>query len=102
MTADVLVPGLVQLKTHVEAVTGCEVPYTPAGRFIHVPPPCPRSDWANNFGQPWWRNDRYCIGTLSHTTRRVRIVNTLALQEQIIEVPHPHCCTFIFSVHVRP
>ena len=64
-------------------------PYTPMGRFIHVPPPCPRSDWANNFGKPWWKNEKYCIGILSSRTRRIRIINTLTLREQIIEVGAP-------------
>lgn len=79
-----------QLKTHVNPLTGCIGPYTPMGRFIHVPPPCPRSDWANNFGKPWWKNEKYCIGILSSRTRRIRIVNTLTLREQIIEVGSPH------------
>lgn len=75
-----------QLKTHVHPVTGCVVPYTPMGRFIHVPPPVPRSDWANNFGKPWWKNEKYCIGKLSKKTRSVRVINALTLQEQRIEV----------------
>ena len=79
-------PLSTQLKTHANPLTGCIVPYTPMGRFIHVPPPCPRSDWANNFGKPWWKNEKYCIGVLSSKTRRVRVINTLTLQEQIIEV----------------
>lgn len=81
---------LFQLKTHVNPLTGCIGPYTPMGRFIHIPPPCPRSDWANNFGKPWWKNEKYCIGILSSRTRRIRIVNTLTLREQIIEVGSPH------------
>ena len=56
------------------------------GRFIHIPPPFPRSDWANNFGIPWWKNSRYCVGTLSQRVRKIRVINTLTLQEQIIEV----------------
>lgn len=77
---------LPQVKTHVHPVTGCTVPYVPMGRFIHVPPPCPRSDWANNFGKPWWRNEAYCVGILSEKTRWIRVINTLTLQEQAIEV----------------
>ena len=56
------------------------------GRFVHVPPPVPRSDWANNFGKPWWKNEKYCIGKLSKKTRSIRVINTLTLQEQCIEV----------------
>lgn len=75
-----------QLRTHVDSLTGCTMAYTPMGRFIHVPPPCPRSDWANNFGKPWWKNERYCIGILSGKTRKIRIINSLTLQEQTVEV----------------
>ena len=84
-----------QLKTHIDPVTGCRVPYSPMGRFIDVPPPCPRSDWANDFGLPWWKNDKYCIGNLSQKTRRLRIINTLTLQEQTIEVCDSYLLIFI-------
>ena len=56
------------------------------GRFLHIPPPYPRSDWANNFGKPWWKNEALSIGVLSEKTRRVRIINTLTLEEQVVEV----------------
>lgn len=79
-------PDTKDIKTYIHPVTGCIAPYTPMGRFLHIPPPFPRSDWANNFGTPWWKDDRYCVGILSSRTRRVRIINTLTLQEQIIEV----------------
>lgn len=62
------------------------VPYTPMGRFIHVPPSYPRSDWATNFGVPWWKNSAYTVGFLSVRTRKVRIINALTQQEQTIEV----------------
>ena len=56
------------------------------GRFIHIPPRCPSTDWANDFGRPWWKDDSYCIGLLSNKTRKIRIINTLTSQEQILEV----------------
>ena len=71
---------------YIHPVTGCRAPYVPMGRFIHVPPPFPRSDWANNFGRPWWRDDQYYVGLLTAKTRQIRIVNMLTLQEQTIEV----------------
>ena len=79
-----------QIKTFVHPVTGCIAPYTPMGRFVHIPPPFPRSDWANNFGQPWWKNETYCIGLLSERNRRVRVINTLTLEEQVLEVRIAH------------
>ena len=74
------------MKTHIDPITCCVTPYTPMGRFVHIPPNCPRSDWSNNFGIPWWKNDIYNIGILTDKTRKVRLINTLTLQEQTIEV----------------
>ena len=79
-------PETKDIKTHIDPITGCTTLYCPMGRFIHVPPTYPRSDWANNFGCPWWLDDNYCIGLLTKKTRKVRIINSLTLQEQIIEV----------------
>jgi len=75
-----------EIKTYVDPVTNCEQYYTPNGRFIHVPPPYPTDDWANDFGRPWWKDDKYCVGVLSQKTRRIKVINTLTSQEVIIEV----------------
>ena len=75
-----------QIRTHVDPETNCTIPYTPHGRFIHIPPPCPSSDWANDFGRPWWKDDEYLVGILSKKTRMIKIINTLTSQEQVIEV----------------
>lgn len=74
------------IRTHVDPVTHCVIAYTPHGRFVHVPPPFPASDWVNDFGRPWWKDDSYCIGLLSKKTRLIKIVNTLTSQEHVIEV----------------
>jgi len=74
------------LQRSVDPVTKCMFPYTPFGRVLHTPPLCPRTDWANDFGRPWWQTESYCIGLLSQRTRKLRIVNTLTSQEQILEV----------------
>ncbi|KAG7464641.1 hypothetical protein MATL_G00167750 [Megalops atlanticus] len=74
------------IRTHVDPVSGCVKYYTPRGRFVHVPPPCPRTDWANDFGKPWWRDSRYEVGLLSAKTRWIRVINTLTSQEQSLEV----------------
>ncbi|KAJ3226022.1 Cytochrome b5 domain-containing protein 1 [Clydaea vesicula] len=76
------------LKTHINPLTGCECPYTPEGRFLHVPPPLPRSDWnSSELDQtPWWLEKSYCIGTLSKKTRFLKIINTLTKDEHTIEV----------------
>ncbi|XP_013393112.1 cytochrome b5 domain-containing protein 1 [Lingula anatina] len=79
-------PKTKDIRTHADPITGCLVPYTPHGRFIHIPPPCPATDWANDFGRPWWKDETYCVGILSKKTRFVKIINTLTSQEQTIEV----------------
>ena len=51
-----------------------------------MPPQLPRSDWANDFGKPWWQGSRYEVGWLSAKTRNIRIINTLTSQEHTLEV----------------
>jgi len=74
------------VKYHVDPETNLTVPYTPMGRFMHVPPKDPTSDWKNDFGTPWWRDEQFLIGRLSKSTRLVRIVNVLTKQEKLLEV----------------
>jgi len=73
---------------YVDPLTGCLMPYAPHGRFVHIPPPIPSSDWANDFIRPWWKDDLYCIGNLSKKTRYIKIINTLSSQDHIIEVTY--------------
>lgn len=79
-------PKTKDILRHVDPLTGCIKYYTPRGRFIHIPPPCPRTDWANDFGRPWFKDNRYEVGLLSAKTRWIRIINTLTSQEQRLEV----------------
>lgn len=79
-------PKTKDIRTHVDPMTGCVIPHTPHGRFIHIPPPMPSADWANDFGRPWWKDDSYCVGLLSAKTRIIKIINTLTSQEQVLEV----------------
>jgi hypothetical protein len=74
------------VRFHVDPETSLSVPYHPQGRFMHVPPKDPTSDWKNDFGTPWWRDEKYFIGNLSKSTRLVRIVNVLTKQEKLLEV----------------
>lgn len=64
--------------------------YTPRGRFVHVPPAGPRSDWACDVSQPWWADKRYEVGLLSAKTRWIRVINTLTSQEQRLQVGPDH------------
>ena len=60
----------------------------PNGRFLHVPPSSPNSNFDEvEFTVPWWVDDaRYCIGKLTTKTRFIRIVNTLTKGDDKIEV----------------
>ncbi|XP_001369257.1 cytochrome b5 domain-containing protein 1 [Monodelphis domestica] len=79
-------PTTQDIRTHIDPLTGCLKYYTPKGRFVHIPPQLPRSDWANDFGLPWWRDTDYQVGLLSPKTRFIRIINTLTTQEHTLEV----------------
>lgn len=74
------------IRHHIDPVTHCLLPYTPHGRFIHIPPPFPSSDFSNDFGIPWWKDEKYKIGVLSKKVRTVRILNVLTLQDHLVEV----------------
>ena len=66
-------------------MTGVEIPYTPFGRFVHVPPPLPRADWAAP-EIPWWLDSSKCIGKISKKIRKIKIINTLTKDEHVLEV----------------
>uniref|UniRef100_A0A8C4SCZ6 Cytochrome b5 domain-containing protein 1 n=1 Tax=Erpetoichthys calabaricus TaxID=27687 RepID=A0A8C4SCZ6_ERPCA len=79
-------PETKDIRTHIDPMTGCKKYYTPYGRFLHIPPPLPRTDWQNDFGCPWWKDRKYHIGSLTIKTRNIRIINTLTSQENTLEV----------------
>lgn len=72
---------------HINPETGLEEVYCPWGRYIHVPPQGPTSDWATDFVTPWWEDPRYYIGSFTQRTRKVTMVNLLTKQQQTLEVP---------------
>ncbi|KAG8431012.1 hypothetical protein GDO86_019557 [Hymenochirus boettgeri] len=79
-------PKTREIKTHIDPQTGCVKYYTPQGRFLHISPCFPCSDWDTDFGRPWWKDNTYQIGILSSKTRFISIINTLTSQEQTLEV----------------
>lgn len=74
-------------KTHIDPRTGLQEIYCPWGRYIHVPPQGPESNWATNYETPWWEDRRYYIGQAANRTRKVTIVNLLTKQKNTLEVP---------------
>ncbi|RKO95708.1 hypothetical protein CAUPRSCDRAFT_8931, partial [Caulochytrium protostelioides] len=80
-------PATSDLRTHVHPLTGTVAPFTPDGRFLHVPPVMPRADWSSDHvACPWWLDRQYHLGSLSRQARHIRIVNTLTQQEDVLEV----------------
>jgi hypothetical protein len=79
-------PKTKDIKHYIDPVTGCQLQYAPHGRFLHIAPQCPSTSWANDFRTPWWKDEKYCIGVLSQKTRLIKVINSLTLQSQTIEV----------------
>jgi hypothetical protein len=74
------------VKNKVDDLTNLELPHLPNGRFLHVPPTEPTTVWRTNFGTPWWKDQKFCIGNLSEKTRTVEIVNILTQQRDLLTV----------------
>lgn len=72
-------------KTHYDEQRGLFLPYTPMGRFLHVPPPDP-DDREPPVAAPWWKDEGYVIGKLSRKVRPLRVVNTLTKQADVLHV----------------
>lgn len=52
------------IKTYIDPVRNIEMPYTPNGRFIHVPPSDP-TEWSTDYDLPWWKDPKYIIGKVN-------------------------------------
>ena len=61
------------------------MPYTPYGRFIHVPPPDPEDKIAS-IELPWWKDNTYIIGKLTKKTMKIKITNMLTHKDDIIKI----------------
>ncbi|XP_029283816.1 LOW QUALITY PROTEIN: cytochrome b5 domain-containing protein 1-like [Cottoperca gobio] len=94
-------PETKDVLRYVDPLTNCGRYYTPRGRFVHVPPPVPRSDWASDIGPPWWRDGCYDVGLLSAKTRWIRVVNTLTSQEQQLQVCSEETLAEILQRYLR-
>ena len=61
------------------------MPFTPAGRFIHVPPPDPM-DNTIAVQTPWWVDNKYVVGELTAKTRMIKLINMVTRGEDVITV----------------
>ncbi|GMH44232.1 hypothetical protein BSKO_12166 [Bryopsis sp. KO-2023] len=75
------------VRTYINPENNIETPYCPQGRFIHVGPSYPASDWDACYTVPWWKDVKYKVGNLSKKTRVIRVKNVLTGQEDKMEVP---------------
>lgn len=73
-------------KKYMHPELGVEIPFTPYGRYVHVPPSEPTTAWSTDFELPWWKDPAYICGRLSKKQRKVRIVNALSKQEDTLGV----------------
>jgi len=76
------------VRTYIDPETELEVPFTPMGEFLHLPPAVPTANWSNNFGTPWWKEKAYQIGKLTERTRKINLHNVLTDTVTELEV----CC----------
>ncbi|XP_034413525.1 cytochrome b5 domain-containing protein 1 isoform X3 [Cyclopterus lumpus] len=94
-------PETKDVQKHVDPLTSCVRYYTPRGRFVHIPPAGPRSNWATDIGPPWWKDERYEVGLLSIKTRWIRVINTLTSQEQRLQVCSEETMAEILQRYLR-
>ena len=81
-------PSTKEPKRWVDSKTNMNWYYCPYGRYLHIPPIEPDSSWdPSSFSVPWWRNQAELrIGRLTTKTRKLRIINMLTKDDDIIEV----------------
>ncbi len=76
------------------------------GRFVHVGPTSPTTEWDMSFDVPWWREHaRYRVGALTARACRVRLCNVLthgaaAQPDVVLEVPRP-CLSSRAALHMQ-
>jgi hypothetical protein len=78
-------PSSKEPKTHIDEELGVEVPYCPHGRYVHIPPTDPTADF-EPVETPWWKDPTYQCGKLSAKSRKIKIVNVLTKQEDLLSV----------------
>jgi hypothetical protein len=72
-----------EVKTHIDPVRNIRLPYTPEGRFVHVPPPDAR-EWDTSLEKPWWKDEKFIVGKLTAKKRLIKIMNMLTKTEDTV------------------
>ena len=71
------------VKMYMDPMRNIVIPYTPQGRFIHVPPPDP-SDSYVIIETPWWLDLRYIVGKVWITCHANALFMFLLTNPQLI------------------
>ncbi len=76
-----------ELKTVHDLKSGLRRYQTPGDLpLLHAPPPHPVASFDMSFGDPWWRQEKLVVGTLTQKTRKLRVVNMLMSSSHVIDV----------------
>jgi len=94
-------PDTKQPKTHIDPVLNVRLPFCPHGRYLHIPPADPTSDFNMDIETPWWDDESYLKGLLSRRQRKLRLVNNLSGQDDVIEVCDEEIMEEIRSRYLR-
>lgn len=60
--------------------------FAPLGEYMHIVSPFPNSATMHKFDLPWWKNPNYKIGELTRKVRKIKLMNTLTEQIDLLEV----------------
>jgi hypothetical protein len=61
--------------------------HCPLGRYLHIPPITPDSNWdSESFSLPWWKDESLRIGKLTEKTRKLRVINLYTKDDDVIDV----------------
>lgn len=74
------------VRTRVDSNTNRLVAHTPDGRFPHIAPLAPVTDWVPDWVEPWWLDAGFVVGVLTSTPRSISIINTLTSDEHAMDV----------------
>jgi hypothetical protein len=88
-------------KTYMHPELGIEVPFCPHGRYVHIPPDEPTADLETSTDLPWWRDLKYLVGKLSAKSRKIKIVNVLTKQEDLVNVCAEETCAEIRNRYLK-
>mmetsp|Transcript_11528 Transcript_11528/g.11547 ORF Transcript_11528/g.11547 Transcript_11528/m.11547 type:complete len:215 (+) Transcript_11528:125-769(+) len=88
------------IKTFIDPEKNIRLPYTPQGRFLHVPPSDP-TEFGTSYDLPWWKDSKYIAGKLTTKARMLKIVNMLTHTEDVISTCQEEAINDILERYVQ-